>query len=138
MRGRTASGRTWRRLSSGRLCRLAESGGVAFGYTARRPRAGREVVVRAAVRSHPLLSYVVLAYAISWAWWIPMALRGDVVRAGVGWPTHLPGLAGPALSAAIVTALAEGRTGLADLGARLTRWRVGWGWWALVVGTAAL
>ena len=63
---------------------------------------------------------------------------GDVVRAGVGWPTHLPGLAGPALSAVIVTTLADGRTDLADLGARLTRWRVGWGWWGLVVGTAAL
>jgi membrane protease YdiL (CAAX protease family) len=94
--------------------------------------------VRAAVRRHPLPSYVVLAYALSWAWWIPMALRGDVVCAGVGWPTHLPGLAGPALSAVIVTTLADGRTGLADLGARLTRWRVGWGWWGLVVGTAAL
>jgi len=94
--------------------------------------------VRAAVRRHPLPSFVVLAYALSWAWWIPMALRGDVVRTGVGWPTHLPGLAGPALAAVVVTALADGRTGLADLWSRMTRWRVGWGWWALVVGTAAL
>jgi membrane protease YdiL (CAAX protease family) len=94
--------------------------------------------VRAAVGRHPLPSFVVLAYALSWAWWVPMAVRGDVVRAGVGWPTHLPGLAGPALSAVIVTALADGRRGLADLGSRLLRWRVGWGWWALVAGTAAL
>ena len=94
--------------------------------------------MRAAVRRYPVRSYVVLAYALSWAWWIPMAVRGDVVRTGVGWPTHLPGLAGPAVAAVIVTALVDGRPGLRDLGARLTRWRVGWGWWLLVLGTASL
>jgi hypothetical protein len=67
-----------------------------------------------------------------------MAARGDIVRAGVGWPTHLPGLAGPALSAVIVTALVDGRPGLADLWSRMVRWRIGWGWWALVAGTAAV
>lgn len=94
--------------------------------------------MRPAVRRHPVLSYVVLVYALSWAWWIPMALRGDVVRPGVGWPTHQPGLAGPAVAAVVVTALADGRAGLRDLGARLIRWRVGWRWWLLVLGTAAL
>jgi hypothetical protein len=83
-------------------------------------------------------SYVVLAYALSWAWWIPMALRGDVVHPGVGWPTHLPGLAGPAVAAVVVTALVDGTAGLRDLGARLVRWRVGWRWWLLVLGTGAL
>jgi uncharacterized protein len=94
--------------------------------------------MRAAVRRHPVRSYVLLAYALSWTWWIPMAVRGDVVRTGVGWPTHLPGLAGPALAAVLVTALVDGRPGLRDLGARLTRWRVGWGWRLLVLGTASL
>ena len=32
----------------------------------------------------------------------------------------------------------DGRPGLRDLWARLTRWRVGWGWWLLVLGTASL
>lgn len=67
-----------------------------------------------------------------------MVIAGDVSRPGVAWPTHLPGLVGPALAAVVVTALTLGRTGLADLGSRVTRWRVGWGWWALVVGTAAI
>ncbi|MGZ4657248.1 MAG: CPBP family intramembrane glutamic endopeptidase [Blastococcus sp.] len=94
--------------------------------------------MRAAVRRSPVVSYVVLTYAWSWSWWIPMAVRGDIVRPGVGWPTHLPGLAGPAVAAVVVTALADGRPGLADLWARVTRWRVGWRWWWLVLGTAAL
>jgi membrane protease YdiL (CAAX protease family) len=57
---------------------------------------------------------------------------------GVGWPTHLPGLAGPALAAVVVTALVDGRAGLRELWARVTRWRVGWRWWAVVAGTLSL
>ena len=85
-----------------------------------------------------MVAYVVLAYALSWSWWIPMAVRGDVVRAGIGWPTHLPGLCGPALAAVTVTAVAGGWAGLRELWSRWTRWRVGWGWWLLVLGTAGL
>ena len=90
------------------------------------------------VRRHPVVSFAVLAYLLSWSWWIPMAVRGEVVRAGEGWPTHLPGLAAPALAAVVVTAVVDGRPGLRDLVARLTRWRVGRGWWLLVLGTAGL
>lgn len=90
------------------------------------------------VRRHPLASYVVLAYALSWAWWLPLALGGEVTRPGQGWPTHVPGLLGPALAAILVTGLADGRSGLADLWSRVTRWRVGRVWWLLVAGTALL
>lgn len=85
-----------------------------------------------------MVAYAVLAYAFSWAWWIPMVVRGEIVRPGVGWPTHLPGLMGPALAAVVVTAVADGAPGLHDLWLRWTRWRVGWAWWLLVLGTAAL
>jgi membrane protease YdiL (CAAX protease family) len=95
------------------------------------------VGLRAVVRRFPVTAYVVLAYALSWSWEIPMLVRGDVVRAGIGWPTHLPALAGPAVAAVVVTALADGRSGLAGLLSRMTRWRVGWRWWLLVTGTAA-
>lgn len=94
--------------------------------------------VRTWIRDHAVVAYVVTAYALSWAWWIPMAVRGDVVRAGDGWPTHLPGLAGPAIAAVVVTAVTGGAAGLRDLGARVVRGAVGWGWWVLVAGTAAL
>jgi membrane protease YdiL (CAAX protease family) len=97
----------------------------------------RHPVRRLAAR-RPLAAYLVLACAASWAWWLPMALTGSVARPGVGWPTHLPGLLGPALAAVVVTALVDGRPGLVDLGRRLVRWRVG-GWlWAVVLGTASL
>ena len=37
-----------------------------------------------------------------------------------------------------VTALADGKVGIADLTRRLLHWRVGWQWWAIVVATASL
>jgi membrane protease YdiL (CAAX protease family) len=85
-----------------------------------------------------LVLYVALAMAFSWVWWVPMAATGTVSRAGQGWPTHLLGLTGPALAAIVVTAAADGRRGLSDLGRRAVRWRVGWRWWLLVLATLAL
>ena len=96
------------------------------------------VEAQALVQRYPVLSYVVLAYVLGWSWCVPLAVRGDVVRMGVGWPTHLPALVGPALAAIVVTAMVEGRAGLRDLWIRVTRWRVGWRWWALVAGTLSL
>lgn len=87
---------------------------------------------------HPVAAYAVLACVFSWSWWLPMALRGDIARSGVGWPTHLPGLLGPALAAVVITALVDGREGLRGLWSRVTRWRIGWRWWALVAATAGL
>lgn len=85
-----------------------------------------------------LLAFVLLSYALAWAWWLPLALSGTTVGPGQGWPSHLPGLLAPALAAAVVTAATTGRAGLADLGARVVRWRVGWGWYLLIAATAAL
>ncbi len=90
------------------------------------------------VRRHPLVAYALLAVAISWAWWGWCLAEGWVTRAGQGWPTHLPGLLGPALAAVVVTAVVDGREGLRDLGARALRWRVGWAWWSVVLVTVLL
>lgn len=88
------------------------------------------------MRRHPVAAYVVLAYAVSWAWWVPLALSGAMTRTGQGWPTHVPGLLGPSVAAVLVTAVVDGRRGLADLWSRVVRWRVGRGWWLLVAATA--
>ncbi|GGC07357.1 CPBP family intramembrane glutamic endopeptidase [Cellulomonas carbonis] len=108
----------------------------------RGPSVGRGRTTTAATRSfvrrRPVAAFVVLAYAVSWAWWVPMVVVGAVSRPGVPWPTHLPGLLGPAVAAVAVTGLADGRAGLRALGRRVVRWRVGWRWWLVVVATAAL
>jgi uncharacterized protein len=93
---------------------------------------------RRLLRRQPVLGFFVLTYLLSWSWYVPLAIHGDTVRAGVGWPTHLPGLLGPALAAVIMTAVVDGHDGLLDLGRRVVRWRTGWKWWAIVAGTLSL
>ena len=78
------------------------------------------------IRRHPVAAFFVLAYVFAWSWWIPLAVNGAMVRPGVGWPTHMIGLCGPALAAVAVTAVVEGKAGLRDLAARMTKWRIGW------------
>ena len=90
-----------------------------------------------AIRRSPLASLVVLAYALSWAWAFPFVAAGDVVRKGVGWPTHFPALLGPALAAFAVTAVVWGRMGVRDLLARMARWRMPLRWWAAAFSPAA-
>ncbi len=85
-----------------------------------------------------MVTFVSLAYLISWVWWVPMAVRGDVVRVGHGWPTHLIGLAGPAVAAIITTGLCGGLEGVAELLRRCRRWRVPLIAWAAVAGAVAL
>jgi hypothetical protein len=36
------------------------------------------------VAARPLLSFYVLAYALTWAWWLPLVLAGDTVSQGDG------------------------------------------------------
>jgi len=91
----------------------------------------------AAKRLWPLTCFVALAYAISWGWTFPLVAAGDVIKTGVGWPTHFPALLGPALAAFMVTALAWGHAGLRDLLARMARWRMPLRWWAAALSPCA-
>lgn len=70
--------------------------------------------MRALVRRHPLGSFVVLAYALSWADWIPLAVQDARVVPG-GSVTHFPGLLGPAVAAFLIVAITEGSVGLGRL-----------------------
>lgn len=67
--------------------------------------------VRAAAVRHPVAAYCVGAFVFSWSYWGWLLARGE--RVGPGSATsHLPGLLGPFLAAAAVTALTQGRAGL--------------------------
>jgi uncharacterized protein len=79
------------------------------------------------LRRHDLVVFVLLALALTWAVWIPRALGADV---GVLGPlsTWMP-----AVAAVICAAWLRGRAGLADLGRRLVRWRVGWVWYVVII-----
>jgi membrane protease YdiL (CAAX protease family) len=76
-----------------------------------------------------LVAFFVLAFALSWAWVVPLAVSHLVVDRGQGWPTHYPALFGPAVAAVLVVAGTTGRRGIAQLLHRIVLWRVGWRWW---------
>src|ERR687893_913796 len=84
------------------------------------------------IRSRPLVTFFVLAFAITWAVWVPRAAGVPVGAVGQLWTWV------PAAAALLAAALVGGRAAVAELGSRLVRWRVGWRWYAVVVlGPAA-
>ncbi|MCL4859139.1 MAG: CPBP family intramembrane metalloprotease [Caldilineaceae bacterium] len=96
------------------------------------------------IKRRPVLTFYALAFAISW---------GGVLMI-VGGPGAIPGtaeqverllpfamlawLAGPSVAGLLLTALVDGRAGLRDLRARMTKWRVGARWYAVAILTAPL
>ncbi len=82
---------------------------------------------------HPLVSFFVMAYAFSWIVWTPWVLGEDgagllPIKIGKtpGWFLNAAAiLAGPTLSAFIMTATTEGRAGMRRLLGRYVLWRVG-------------
>lgn len=85
----------------------------------------------------PLLGFVALAYAISWGWGFALAATGATIKAGVGWPTSIPALAGPMLAALTLTALVGGRTALQGIVAGMRRWRMPTRWWVATLSPLA-
>lgn len=80
--------------------------------------------VSSLVKRHPVTTFFVLAYALSWWAWIPYAL-------GV-FPNPVASF-GPFLAALVVLALTEGKAGLLGLFRRMIRWRVAPGWYAVAL-----
>jgi CAAX protease family protein len=78
----------------------------------------------ALVRRHPLVTFFVLAYALSWWAWILYAL-------GV-FPNPIASF-GPFLAALVVLALTEGKPGIGRLFRRMVRWRVSPVWYAFAL-----
>jgi len=95
--------------------------------------------IRDLVKTHALLVYFILAFALSWG--------AIVISVGPdGFPVtedQLPVLIvamllGPSLAAILAAGLASGREGIRDLFSRLRRWRVSPRWYAIALLTAPL
>jgi uncharacterized protein len=87
------------------------------------------------VRRHPVPAFFVLAYLLSWLYWL--VVLGIMGRDTLGW--FVPGAFGPPLAALIVTGLVYGRDGTRVFLRRWVLWRVGARWYVLaLVGIPAL
>lgn len=91
------------------------------------------------VKQHSVQVYYVLALFFSWMIELPLAA---VQQGWVAWEiprsVHYLAAFGPMLAALIVTAAVSGRSGLNELWSRITRWRVGWNWFLISVGSPIL
>jgi hypothetical protein len=109
------------------------------------PRRGLEALLA----RHPLVSFFVMAYAFSWIVWAPLVLGKDAAGLLPINLSNAPGwvslaflsaaiLAGPTLSAFIMTATTEGREGVRRLLGRFVLWRVGIRWYVVALVGAPL
>lgn len=91
---------------------------------------GSQNSVLRVVGSHPLLSFFVLTYTLSWAYEVLLfvVLRVPMLP----WAIPMP-LLGPTLSALLVTYAAEGKPGLLRFLRRLVLWRVGIQWYLFAI-----
>ena len=85
-------------------------------------RKGEDVV--SLIRRYPLVSFFVLAVALSWWSWILYSFELA--------PQPIVGF-GPFLAALVVLAVTEGKSGVIGLLQRMVRWRVGLQWYAVAL-----
>jgi uncharacterized protein len=95
-------------------------------------------VVEAWIRRHPLLSYIVLTFAISWGGVLMTigtgGFHGTTVQNDPLFPIAVVAmLAGPSIAGVLLTLLVYGVPGLRQLLARLQIWRVGARWYAVAL-----
>jgi len=90
------------------------------------------------LKRHPVIAFSVLAYALTWLAWLPLALRGPVYGDRLSY-LHFLGSLGPLASAFAMTGLLSGWPGIQELVGRVFRWKVHLSWHLLAwCGPAAL
>jgi hypothetical protein len=86
------------------------------------------------IRRHPLVSFFLLAFGLTWAIMVPQVLGSYGL---IPVPEFVPLLIvmgyGPTFAALLVTGAVDGRPAIGALLKRMLIWRVGWGWWTVTL-----
>jgi uncharacterized protein len=90
------------------------------------------------VRRHPLATFLVLTYGLSWVLWIPLAIFRDAASGPYGPIALLLGSNIPSAVAIVLTAVGLGKSATRKLLGRLLIWRVGWQWYLVLLAPTAL
>jgi uncharacterized protein len=92
------------------------------------------------IMRHPLAAYLVLAFAIAWLFWVPLALLYEggsdlesLRRSSLVIVLQTLGVTAPLIAAIVVTGLTRGKRSVRRLLGGLKRWRVGLGWYAAAI-----
>jgi uncharacterized protein len=99
--------------------------------------------IKAFIKSHPLLSYFALVFAITWGGFVLAVGPGRIPATKEEFATMPLGailavLTGPSVAGILLTGLVYGREGFRNLFTRITKWRVGARWYAVALLTAPL
>ena len=99
--------------------------------------------MRGFIQRHPVATYYVLVFAISWGGGVivlgPGGILGGRPIAAAQLPfVYLAAIAGPSVAGVVSAALVHGGAGIRDLLLRLLRWRVSVRWYAIALLTAPL
>jgi membrane protease YdiL (CAAX protease family) len=94
---------------------------------------GIMATVKAFIESHPVLTYFVLTFAISWGCILMVVGPGGIPMTTeqlktVGPLVYMATLTGPSVAGLLLTGLIDGRAGFRELLSRLIRWPVGVRW----------
>lgn len=83
--------------------------------------------------------YTFIAYVISWAIEIPLALKAQgLISVDLPFAVHYCAASGPLIAGLILTWYEDGSTGVKDLAARIIRWRVEPIWWITAISPLLL
>jgi len=94
--------------------------------------------MKSIMKQYPVASFFVLAYAISWIFWVPTVLYikfylpTDQLPGWLILP-NLVGSWGPFFAALAMTGILEGKPGVKKLLSSLLVWRVGLRWWLVTL-----
>ncbi|HEX6798487.1 MAG TPA: CPBP family glutamic-type intramembrane protease [Ktedonobacterales bacterium] len=103
----------------------------------RAPRPESKAALRQWIERHPILAYLILAYAVSWTiFLVPLLSREGLGIVPFDAPPYelfilLVSVLGLTGSAFTITALVDGRPGVRALASRYVRWRVGVQWYLI-------
>ena len=94
------------------------------------------MTIKTFLTKHPVLTYFVLAFAISWGGLAIVVDPGGITAGESNMPfmlVYLTTVAGPPLASILLTGLFHGRAGLRELLSRLLKWRVDVHWYILAL-----
>jgi membrane protease YdiL (CAAX protease family) len=100
------------------------------------PLTATPVRTQSLVRRHPLISFFVLTYALTWTLWVPLVVFRDQIPGPLVFVLLVLGSNVPSVLGVLFVALLRGRSGVRILLGRLLRARIGLRWYLAAVALA--